>query len=200
MALSFSNWACHLKNLDGNRTCHQIISSSPIAVLALSPSNWASPHKISSSQIAVIALSPSNWACHQKIRVPRGKNHEYSDYSCSPVIFQLGSQIVVVALALQQNLPTVAVVALSPSTLPVLVALALDVALFYTDNLLPIEMTKSTWRLTRVWCPSSAPPSLFFRRASGLVPEGTTLSSPHFSFLHVLLLSPKFLLGGYCTH
>ena len=25
-----------------------------------------------------------------------------------------------------------------------------------------IEMAKSTWRLTRVWYPSSAPPSLFF--------------------------------------
>ena len=52
---------------------------------------------------------------------------------------------------------------------------------FYTDNLLTIE-AKSTWRLTRVWYPSSAPPSLFFRRASGLLPEGTILSSSPFFF------------------
>ena len=54
--------------------------------------------------------------------------------------------------------------------------------LFYTDNLLTIEMAPSAWRLTRVWYPSSAPPSLFFRRASGLLPEGTTLSSSPFFF------------------
>ena len=48
--------------------------------------------------------------------------------------------------------------------------------LFYTDDLLTFEMDKSTWWL-RVWFPSSAPPSLFFRRASGWLSEGTTLSS-----------------------
>ena len=45
-----------------NRTCHQKISSSQIAVVALSPSNWAR-HQTSSSQIAIVALSalsPSN--------------------------------------------------------------------------------------------------------------------------------------------
>ena len=79
---------------------------------------------------------------------------------------------------------------MSPSTLPVLVALALEppfsssylMLLFYTDNLLTFEMDKSTWWLTRVWYPSSAPPSLFFRRASGLLFEGTTLSSSPFFF------------------
>ena len=76
--------------------------------------------------------------------------------------------------------------------MPVLVALALEppffssylMLLLYTDNLLTFEINKSTWWLTRVWYPSSAPPSLFFRRASGLLSEGTTLSSsPLFFFL-----------------
>ena len=78
----------------------------------------------------------------------------------------------------------------SPSTLPVLVVLALEppfsssylMLLFYTDDLLTFEMDKSTWWLKRVWFPSSAPPSLFFRRASGLLSEGTTLSSSPFFF------------------
>ena len=52
--------------------------------------------------------------------------------------------------------------------------------LFYTDDLLTFEMDKSTWWLKRVWSPSSAPPSLFFRRASGLLSEGTLSSSPFF--------------------
>ena len=71
--------------------------------------------------------------------------------------------------------------------------------LLYTNDLLTLEIDKLPWCLKRVWSPSLAPPSLFFWRASGLLFEGTTLSSPPF-FLHVLLLSPKFILGGYCTH
>ena len=62
-------------------------------------------------------------------------------------------------------------------------------------------MDKSTWWLTRVWYPSSAPPSLFFRRASGL------LFWRHYSLFFPIFLSsmccsfsPKFLLGGYCMH
>ena len=74
--------------------------------------------------------------------------------------------------------------------MPVLVVLALEppfsssylMLLFYTDDLLTFEMDKSTWWLKRVWFPSSAPPSLFFRRASGLLSEGTTLSSSPFFF------------------
>ena len=90
----------------------------------------------------------------------------------------------------------------SPSTLPGLVVLALQLPfssshlmlLFYRDDLLTFEMDKSGgWE--RVWSFFSSA-SFFFRRASGLLSEGTTLSS----FLHVLLLSPKFLLGGYCMH
>ena len=54
--------------------------------------------------------------------------------------------------------------------------------LFYTDDLLTFEMDKSTWWLKRVWFPSLAPLSLFFRRASGLLSEGTTLSSSLFFF------------------
>ena len=54
--------------------------------------------------------------------------------------------------------------------------------LFYTDDLRTFEMDKSTWWLKRVWFPSSAPPSLFFRRASGLLSEGTALSSSPFFF------------------
>ena len=52
--------------------------------------------------------------------------------------------------------------------------------LFYTNDLLTFEIDKLTWCLKRVWSPSSAPPSLFFWRASGLLFEGTTLSSPLF--------------------
>ena len=51
--------------------------------------------------------------------------------------------------------------------------------LFYTHSLLTFVIDKLPWCLKRVWFPSSAPPSLFFRRASGLLLEGTTLSSPH---------------------
>ena len=72
--------------------------------------------------------------------------------------------------------------------MPVLVVLALEppfsssylMLLSYTDDLLTFEMDMSTYWLKRVWFPSSAPPSLFFRRASGLLSEGTTLSSPLF--------------------
>ena len=69
----------------------------------------------------------------------------------------------------------------SPCSWAPLLFLLLDVAL-YTDDLLTFEMDKSTWWLKRVWFPSSAPPSLFFRRASGLLSEGTTLSSSPFFF------------------
>ena len=51
--------------------------------------------------------------------------------------------------------------------------------LFYTHSLLTFVIDKLPWCLKRVWFPSSAPPSLFFWRASGLLLEGTTLSSPH---------------------
>ena len=55
--------------------------------------------------------------------------------------------------------------------------LILDVALIHKQP--PTFVTdKSPWGLKRVWFPSSAPPSLFFRRASGLLLEGTTLSFP----------------------
>ena len=69
----------------------------------------------------------------------------------------------------------------SPCSWAPLLFLLLDIAL-YTDDLLTFEMDKSTWWLKRVWFPSSAPPSLFFRRASGLLSEGTTLSSSPFFF------------------
>ena len=69
----------------------------------------------------------------------------------------------------------------------------------YLDDLLAFEMDQSPWWRQRVWCPSLAPRSLFIWRASGLLLDGTTLSSSHISFLHVLLLSPN-ILGGYCTH
>ena len=87
----------------------------------------------------------------------------------------------------------------SPCSSTPLLFLLLDVAL-YTDDLLTFEMDKSTWWLKRVWFPSSAPPSLFFRARLGCFLKALLSLLPHFSFLHVLLLSPKFLLGGYCMH
>ena len=44
------------------------------------------------------------------------------------------------------------------------------------------------------------PPHLWDGHVYLLLSEDTTLSSSPFFFLHVLLLSPKFLLGGYCMH
>ena len=51
--------------------------------------------------------------------------------------------------------------------------------LSYTNSLLTFATDTLPWWIKRVWFPSSAPPSLFFWRASGLLLEGTTLSSPH---------------------
>ena len=71
--------------------------------------------------------------------------------------------------------------------------------LFYTTCPFTFVIDKLPWCLKRVWFPSLALPSLFFEeRLGGLLKA--PLSLPHFSFLHVLLLSPKSLLGGSCMH
>ena len=66
---------------------------------------------------------------------------------------------------------------------------------FYSNDLLTFEMNKSTWCLKRVWSPSSAPRSLFIRRASGLLPEGTTLSSSQILFPPCAAPFSQALLG-----
>ena len=67
VALSFSNWACHPKNLESpDCSC---VPTGP-------PQNLGFPD-------CVVALSPS------QLGLP-SKNLEFLDCSCSPVIFQLG--------------------------------------------------------------------------------------------------------------
>ena len=56
--------------------------------------------------------------------------------------------------------------------------LILDVALLHKQLPHTFAIDKLPWWIKKVWFPSSAPPSLFFWRASGLLLEGTTLSSP----------------------
>ena len=64
--------------------------------------------------------------------------------------------------------------------------------LFYTNSLLTFVIDKLPWCLKRVWFPSLAPPSLFFEERLGCFLKALLSLLPHFSFLHVLLLSPKF--------
>ena len=72
--------------------------------------------------------------------------------------------------------------------------------LFYTDDLLTLEMDKSTWWLKRV-CSFFSPTLLSSSEERlGCFLKALLSLLPHFSFLHVLLLPPKFLLGGYCMH
>ena len=58
---------------------------------------------------------------------------------------------------------------------------------------------KLPWFLKRVWFPSLAPPSLFFEERLGFFLKALLSLLPIY-FLHVLLLSHRFLLGGYCMH
>ena len=44
-----------------------------------------------------------------------------------------------------------------------------------------------------------SPPSLFFEERLGCFLKALLSLLPIY-FLHVLLLSPRFLLGGYCMH
>ena len=88
-----------------DHTVGNATKKSPVPRLQLQPCRLptGSATKNSSSQIAVVALSPSNWACPPKSQVPRlqlwpcrlptgptTKNLEFPDCSCSPVAFQLG--------------------------------------------------------------------------------------------------------------
>ena len=72
--------------------------------------------------------------------------------------------------------------------------------LSYTNSLLTFAIDKLPWWFKRVWFPSSAPPSLFFWRASGLLLEGTTLSlSPSTSSMCCSFLPGSFWADTACT-